>query len=282
MLLGLHTGTADYAPPPQRLPSVRQPGRPGAPGSTGVASRAAGAAVNAAGTALQGAGAKMFPILAQLYSRAAGSLIGELACCTLVIEASHLQTPCGHWSIPILAVPMSTHRRCGRSRFLPTSPSYSAPPTAAADDPVTLGLLREAQQQSDLLRDRLLEAEHRAVALLHDNIVLKQQLGLPVEAEQAALAAWVGAPPPPQGQLPELPAAAGEESVSGGGGTGAGQGAEPASPGAQGSQEEQGQQRAVEGEDQVGAAPATNATPEAAGGSDGPRAGARRRRSGRA
>lgn len=226
----------------------------------------------------------MFPILAQLYSRAAGSLIGELACCTLMIDGSHRQTPCGHWSIPILAVPRSTHRRCGRSRFLPTSPSYSAPPTPAADDPVTLGLLREAQQQSDLLRDRLLEAEHRAVALLHDNIVLKQQLGLPVEAEQAALAAWVGAPPPPpQGQLPELPAAAGEEGVSGGGGgTGAGQGAEPASPGALGSQEQQGQQQAVEGEDQEGAAPAANATPDAAGGSDGGRAGTRRRRSGRA
>ena len=51
-------------------------------------------------------------------------------------------------------------------------------------------LLREAQQQSDMLRQRLLEAEARAVALQQDNIGLKQRLGLPTEADQAALAAW--------------------------------------------------------------------------------------------
>ena len=68
---------ADYAPPrPQATPSGRRLAGPGAPGGSGVASRAAGAAVNAAGTALQGAGAKMFPVLAQLYSHAAGTLIG--------------------------------------------------------------------------------------------------------------------------------------------------------------------------------------------------------------
>jgi len=47
------------------------------PVQQGLPARAAGAAATAAGTALQGAGARMFPVLAQLYSRAAGTLIGE-------------------------------------------------------------------------------------------------------------------------------------------------------------------------------------------------------------
>ncbi|EFN58202.1 hypothetical protein CHLNCDRAFT_142061 [Chlorella variabilis] len=127
----------DYVPPKlERTPSARggrQPLGARAPAGGGGAGRAAGAAVNAAGSALQGAGS-LFPALAQLYSRAADTLI--------------------------------------------------------ADDPVTLGLLREAQQQSDLLRQRLMAAEGRSVALLRENIALKQQLGQPAEEEQAALAAW--------------------------------------------------------------------------------------------
>ncbi|PRW56763.1 hypothetical protein C2E21_4548 [Chlorella sorokiniana] len=218
----------DYAPPrPQGAPSGRQLGKLGAPGNSSVTSRAAGAAVNAAGTALQGAGAKMFPVLAQLYSHAAGTLI--------------------------------------------------------ADDPVTLGLLREAQQESDALRHRLIQAEGRAVALLQDNIVLKLQLGLPVEAEQAALAAWTGAAPQPpaagptQQGLAELPVAA--EEGSNGGVDDASQGAEPASP------KEDGRQQQLEGskeeeEEQEAAAPG-DASPDAAA-LDATRAGTRRRRSGRA
>ncbi|KAL4447358.1 hypothetical protein ABPG77_007391 [Micractinium sp. CCAP 211/92] len=131
----------DYAPPkPQPARSARQGATAGqqqsASASTpgGLPARAAGAA----GSALQGAGSRLFPLLGQLYSQAAGTLI--------------------------------------------------------ADDPVMLGLLRDAQQQSDLLRQRLVDAETRAIALLQANIMLKQQLGLPVEEEQAALAAWTGTP----------------------------------------------------------------------------------------
>lgn len=82
-----------------------------------------------------------------------------------------------------------------------------------------LGLLREAQTQSDILRHRLLDAEGRAVYLLQDNIWLKHQLGLPTEEEQAALAAWTGQPPPGAAErereqgagVPALPAAAAED-----------------------------------------------------------------------
>lgn len=75
---------ADYAPPkPQPVRSARQGAAAGrqqgaaaaAPG--GLPARAAGAAVNAAGSALQGAGSRLFPLLGQLYSQAAGTLIGE-------------------------------------------------------------------------------------------------------------------------------------------------------------------------------------------------------------
>lgn len=160
-------------------------------------------------------------------------------------------------------------------------------PAAAADDPVTLGLLREAQQESDLLRNRLIQAEGRAVALLQDNILLKQQLGLPVEAEQAALAAWTGAALPPtaaagtpQQGLPELPAA-GEEGGSGAAaaGTGASQGAGPASP-SEGALEEQQEQQGKSDTEEEGT-PVTDATPGSAAQSA-TQAGARRRRSGRA
>ncbi|KAL4443516.1 hypothetical protein ABPG75_011253 [Micractinium tetrahymenae] len=132
----------DYAPPkPQRVASARGPAasqQQGAAAATagGLPARAAGAAVNVAGSALQGAGSRLFPLLGQLYSQAAGTLI--------------------------------------------------------ADGPVMLGLLRDAQQQSNILRHRLMDAEARAIALLQANIALKQQLGLPTEEEQAALAAWTG------------------------------------------------------------------------------------------
>lgn len=49
-----------------------------------------------------------------------------------------------------------------RPRLLPARSLY----LAAADDPVMLGLLRDAQQQSDILRQRLVNAEAHAVALL--------------------------------------------------------------------------------------------------------------------
>lgn len=159
-------------------------------------------------------------------------------------------------------------------------------PAAAADDPVTLGLLREAQQESDLLRNRLIQAEGRAVALLQDNILLKQQLGLPVEAEQAALAAWTGAALPPtaaagtpQQGLPELPAA-GEEGGSGAAATnGASQGAGPASPSEEALEEQQEQQGNSDTEEE--GMPVTDATQGSAAPSA-TQAGARRRRSGRA
>ena len=160
----------------------------------------------------------------------------------------------------------------------------SSPALHAADDPVTLGLLREAQQESDLLRHRLEQAEGRAVALLQDNISLKKQLGLPVEAEQAALAACTGAALPPlaavgphQGQ----PAAVEEGGNAGGV---ASQGGEPALPGEDGGQEqpEQPEQQGEEDEEQEEAAAENeNAAPDGAAPSAA-RAGARRRRSGRA
>lgn len=156
-------------------------------------SRAAGAAVNAADSALQGAGARMLPALAQLYSRAAGTLIGagcgpaagagcagRLGIATqgrLLTATVQSPAPVAAHTLPC-ASPSSS------------SPLHLRPPAHAADDPVMLGLLREAQQQADVARHRLVEAEGRAVALLRENIALKQQLGLPTEEEIAALTAW--------------------------------------------------------------------------------------------
>lgn len=80
---------ADYAPPkPQPARSARQGAtagqQQGASASTpgGLPARAAGAA----GSALQGAGSRLFPLLGQLYSQAAGTLIGEL----YINSADHL------------------------------------------------------------------------------------------------------------------------------------------------------------------------------------------------
>jgi hypothetical protein len=93
--------------------------------------------------------------------------------------------------------------------------------SAAADDPITLSLLREAQQQADALRRRLADSEAAAARLLHNNIALKQQLGLPTEEEQAALAAWLGgasstaaAAPPEPGREAPASAAAPEETAA--------------------------------------------------------------------
>lgn len=154
-----------------------------------------------------------------------------------------------------------------------------------------LGLLREAQQQSDLLRQRLLEAEGRAVALLQDNIRLKQQLGLPTEAEQAALAAWTGAALPlaaaaaaPQQQgVPELPAAGEQE----GGDAGQGTGSAAARLGTDEEDEEDEEQEEKEGGDAEEAPGSPAGTPAAgeaaaAGQRDGATGVTRRRRSARA
>ena len=182
------TTLVDYVPPKlERTPSARggrQPLGARAPAGGGGAGRAAGAAVNAAGSALQGAGSLMFPALAQLYSRAADTLIGgsgraaERALACVVHTAAHANSP----------IPRCTrhHPTCLCLRH----PACCLACVPVADDPVTLGLLREAQQQSDLLRQRLMAAEGRSVALLRENIALKQQLGQPAEEEQAALAAW--------------------------------------------------------------------------------------------
>lgn len=53
-----------------------------------------------------------------------------------------------------------------------------------------VALLQQAQQQEQVLGQRLKHAEGHVVALLQDNVGLKQRLGLPTEDEERALAAW--------------------------------------------------------------------------------------------
>lgn len=98
-----------------------------------------------------------------------------------VIISPRLAAGCGSGSTP-----------CTRITF-PPSHSLSACRRlliCAADDPVMLGVLRDAQTQADQLRHRLAEYEARHIRQLHEICSLKQQLGLPTEEEEAALTAW--------------------------------------------------------------------------------------------
>lgn len=137
----------DYKPPEV----VSTPGKPRKGPPIGTSTRAANAAMGLAAQTVQGAGARMLPVVSQLWSHAANTLIGK---------AQPLCTDC---------VGVICTDKC------------ALPCECAADDPVLLQLMSEAKHQAEVMQGEMAAARNYIGELERENRELRHRLGLDAE-----------------------------------------------------------------------------------------------------